>query len=60
LASAAIIDHVEVYDVNGKQLSILAGGTETVQVNLTGLATGVYIVKIYTENSMGTARVVID
>lgn len=60
LASEAVIDHVEVFDVNGKQLSVLAGGSESVQVNMTGLATGVYIVKIYTNNSMGTARVVVE
>lgn len=61
LGSGAGIEKVEILDLSGKQLQVLAGSTETgLSVNLKGLARGVYLVKVYSANSTGTTRVVVE
>lgn len=59
LASGAVLENVEVYDIHGKQiLNIVAADTQ-IEVNLTGKAAGVYMVKIHSANGTGTARVIV-
>ncbi|HCS21876.1 MAG TPA: hypothetical protein DIW47_15180 [Bacteroidetes bacterium] len=55
LVSGAEPDHVEVYDIHGKQILTNQGA----ELNLGGHPAGVYLVKVHSASGTGTARVVV-
>ncbi|MDX5319801.1 MAG: T9SS type A sorting domain-containing protein [Bacteroidota bacterium] len=60
LAEAMPIQILEVYDMNGKKVLEMSPETESVNLQLQGYAKGVYMVKLYSENGLGTSKVVIE
>ncbi|MBI1223459.1 MAG: T9SS type A sorting domain-containing protein [Bacteroidetes bacterium] len=60
LGSGNTIQMVEVYDMNGKLLHRIEGGSETIQVELNNMTPGVYMVKLLGDHTSGTAKVMIQ
>lgn len=60
LTSGQIINLVEIYDLNGRLIERIEAGMESVQVDLKGLSTGVYMVKLLSDSGVGTSKVIVE
>ena len=54
----AIINSVEVFDIQGKLMLVLRPESPTASINAANLATGVYVAKIATDSGTGVVRLV--